>query len=324
MNEVGTQFAKFVFGFRRHEKQPNTGLLGAPFFDINSGDVPGFQQTFNTAIISTESPPIDSEGPVDVADLCQQLHKQAVTTCGAPVIRFDDFKSSEFNSIDEIECWMINECSQRMEQGLKNCKLLMPVGGLGNTVYSGLNDQEQIHLTYELASHLKETAHKLPLIIGFDQPFGEIQIANDCKAPLQLADNLIRMETPLAAFCLEINLGYYPDGTWIRDLFAFNDLLDSWGQFDYPLIVQLRIPGGVQSREDDDGEQYVAAGFDSQASWLEKIAMLALAKQNVAGVFYAQVFDQPQDRYFGAGLISVQRNGKPALDIARRVKQAMA
>ena len=324
MNEVSTSFAKFVFDFRRHEKQPNTGLLGAPFYSMRSGDVPQFHQTFNTAIISTDTPHFDDEELSGLTLLCQQLHKQSITTCGAPFVRFNEFKSTEFENIDEAECWMLQEATRQLDLGIGNCKLLMPIGGLGNHSDSSLNSQEQVHLAYEMASHLKEKVHHIPLIIGIDQPFGERQIANDCKAPLQLADNLIRMETPFSAFCLEINLGYYPDGTWIRDLFAFNDLLDSWGQFDFPLIIQLRIPGGVQTREESSGDQYVAAGYDSQASWLEKISMLALAKQNVAGVFYAQVFDQPVDRYFGAGLISAHRTEKPALDIINRVRKFMA
>lgn len=324
MNEVGSRFAKYVFDFRRHEKQPNTGLLGAPYYSSTSSDVPLFQSVFNTAVVNPEFISLESDELNSKSDFCERLQRQGITTCGGPVIRFNDFRSSAFESIDDAECWMIEKFSRSYDQGFSHCKLLMPISGLGHCSEASWNDQEQIHLTYELTSWLKEKAPHIPQIIGIDQPFGESQIIRNCKSPLQLADNLIRMEAPISAFCLELNLGYYPEGTWIRDLFAFNDLLDSWGQFDHPLILQLRIPGGVRTIDDEEGDQFVAAGFDSQASWLEKIAMLALAKQNVAGVFYAQVFDHPEDQYFGAGLISTQETAKPAMDSIKKVRQSMA
>lgn len=324
MNQVGSWFAQFVFEYRKQEKQPNTALLGAPYYETDESSLTPYSQIFNASLIDVNSLVQPSENIDSTLEVCDRLHKQGLTSCSAPMIKFREFETTEFESIDTAEEWMLNECTRQLDLGLRKCKLLMPVSNLGYRRPAGWNDQEQIHLTYELFVDLKSQLPQTPLVVGIDQPFGESQINGTGKTPLQLADNLIRMETPIAAFCLEINLGYYPDGTWIRDLFAFNDLLDSWAQFDYPLVVQLRIPGGVQSREDIEGDHYVAAGYDSQASWLEKIAMLAIAKQNVAGVFYAQVFDQPEDNFFGAGLISTQKHEKPAMDAIRRVRQSMA
>ena len=334
MNEVGTYFSRFVFDFRRKDKQPNTSLLGAPWYLGEDSEIPDFHQCFNTAIVPAGLSDDKATTREEVAELCQQLHRQGTTTCGAPILPFRNLDSARFSSIDEAECWMIDQGSRSLDLGLSHCKLLMPVANLGcrnhaagdssDRKKSGWNDQEQVHLTFELTRYLKEKASQIPQIVGIDQPFGEGQIGTTNKSPLQLADTLIRMEAPIAAFCLEINLGYYPEGTWIRDLFAFNDLLDTWSQFDYPLIIQLRIPGGIRSIEESEDGRSVAAGYDSQASWLEKISLLALAKQNVAGVFYAQIFDSPQDTFYGAGLISSQKNVKPAMDALRKVRQSMA
>lgn len=318
MNEVGGSLVDYVFALRAADYQPNTALLGAPIYPTKNSKLTPFSQVFNTALIS---PAVLKEVPE--LDLVKSLHAKGTTTCGTTTIDFRAMRKADFSSIDDAELKMIQCVDQQLDQGLSACKILYPIASLGFDDGGGWNDQEQIHLTYELLTHVRGRLNKAPLVVGIDQPFGEGQIYRRRKGPLQFADALIRMETPISAFCLEVNLGYYPDGTWIRDLFSFNDLLDSWAQFDYPLILQLRIPGGVHSSEDADGGQFVAAGFDSQASWLEKISLLALAKHNVAGVFYAQIFDSADDEFFGAGLISTQMNEKPALDALCRVLKRM-
>ncbi|MEC9093948.1 MAG: hypothetical protein VX438_14660, partial [Planctomycetota bacterium] len=318
MNDVGTVFAEYVFRLRKEEHQSSTALVGAPYYEVDQPELTPFADIFNLALISGTQPEIDS-----VPERLTRLHLQGITTCSCPLFDFRDQRRSESDTVDEIESRMISSANQQLASGLGGCKLLMPISSMGFQDAGGWNDQEQIHLVYELLSSIKGQYPRTPLVIGLDQPFGEPRVFKQRKSALQLAENLIRMQAPVAAFCLEINIGYYPEGTWIRDLFSFNDLLDSWGQFDYPLIVQFRIPGGVRTREAEDGSRLVTAGLDSQASWLEKLALLALAKHNVAGVLYAQVFDQPADPFFGAGLISSQMNEKPAMATIKNIVQQL-
>ncbi|MEE2641766.1 MAG: hypothetical protein VX768_14155 [Planctomycetota bacterium] len=319
MNEVGTVFAKYVFERRKKEKQPSSALIAAPFYSAPTRQQTTFQQVFNSALVSDAM-----SDDLPVSQLVANIHERGLTTCSEPLFGFRELAKSDYASIDELESFLLNDAKKRLESGLSGCKLIYPMANVGFREANGWNDQEQIHLVYELFSGLKNSFPKIPLIVGIDQPFGESQVSGRSMNPLQLADNLIRMETPIAAISLEINMGYYPDGTWIRDLFAFNDLLDSWAQFDYPMLLQLRIPGGGPAGENEDGSHRSAADPDSQSTWLEKISLLAMAKHNVAGVIYSESIDRAGDPFYGAGLISSSMNEKPALSAIRQVRRAMS
>lgn len=336
MNRIGDVFSQCILDLRSKDQQPNQALLGG-LFESDSNEVQSdFLKTFNSAILPIPVQiPDPSTNPKELAkknalirkkheEIANHLHQRGVSTCTRPIIRFNDLKKREDQTIEEAGNELLKLSHQLFELGGSSCKLCYPISGLGYGDQGSWNDQEQIHLTHELISKMKQARPQVPFIIGLDQPFGEAVLFDPKrKTPLQLADALVRMDTPVSAFCLEINLGYYPNGSWIRDLYAFNDLLDAWAQIDRPLLVQLRVPGGVQSIDLDFGELRIAAGANSQASWVKHLFSLAIAKQNVAGVFYGTLIDHPNDDYFGAGLITTDGERKPAFQEINKIRQAI-
>ena len=71
----------------------------------------------------------------------------------------------------------------------------------------------------QLAVAVLETMRKLdpdtPAMICFDQPWGEyLRRSEFALSPLHFADALVRAGLQLGGIGLEINLGYYPAGTW--------------------------------------------------------------------------------------------------------------
>lgn len=327
MGKISELFADLIFELRRNEDQPKTSLLGCQLDPESSKLQKSLENIFNAAVLpipTCDQPDLKIREQLE--SLCGKLHQKGITSCTEPLLQFSSFRKQDFQSIEDAEDEILALGARQIEQCGNEFKLICPLSEVGLHEKNGWSDQEQIHLAFELYRMIKDQQPNVPLLLGINQPFGETQTTFPLnKSPIQLADNLIRMDTPIAAFCLEFNLGYYPQGTWARDLFAFNDLLDSWAHFDFPLIVQLRIPGGVKQRIEagshDDIE--MAAAFDSQANWIRQITLLALAKHNVAGVFYGNLIDNDSDRYFGSGLFSSQLVPKPAVDTLRTVRELM-
>lgn len=327
MGKISELFADLIFELRRKENQPKTSLLGCQLDPESSKLQKSLENIFNAAVLpipTYEEPDLKIREQVE--SLCRKLHQKGITSCTEPLLKLSEFRKQDFQSIEDAEDEILALGARQIEQCGSEFKLIYALSEVGFHEENGWSDQEQIHLAFELYRMIKEQQPNVPLMLGINQPFGETQTTFPLnKSPIQLADNLIRMDTPIAAFCLEFNLGYYPMGTWARDLFAFNDLLDSWAHFDFPLVVQLRIPGGVKQQIElgvhEDIE--MAAAFDSQANWIRQITMLSLAKHNVAGVFYGNLIDRDSDRYFGSGLFSGQLAPKPAIDALRTIREVM-
>lgn len=326
MGEISELFAELIFELRRNESQPKTSLLGCQL-DPKSGKLQkALENIFNAGIL--QIPEYDQPSPrvkTQLESLCGKLHQKGITSCTEPLFQLSEFRKQDFATIEDAEDNLLERGKRLLEQCGNEFKLIHPLAQVGLHENNGWSDQEQIHLAFELYSMIKNLQPQIPLLLGINQPFGESQTVFPLnKSPIQLADNLIRMDTPIAAFCLEFNLGYYPQGTWSRDLYAFNDLLDAWAHFDFPLIIQLQIPGGVKKRSESEANEFeIAAALDSQANWIRQITLLSMAKHNVAGVFYGNLIDQPSDQYFGSGLFNNQLKPKPAVETLRSIRELM-
>ncbi len=326
MGKISESFAELIFELRRNENQPKTSLLGCQL-DPESGKLQkALENIFNAAVLQIpeyEEP--NAKVTMQLESLCGKLHQKGITSCTEPLFQISEFRKQDFATIEDAEDNLLERGKRLVEQCGNEFKLFYPLAQMGFHENNGWSDQEQIHFAFELYRMIKNLQPHIPLLLGINQPFGESQTVFPLnKSPIQLADNLIRMETPVAAFCLEFNLGYYPQGTWARDLYAFNDLLDAWAHFDFPLIIQLQIPGGVKKRLESEANDFeMAAALDSQANWIRQITLLSMAKHNVAGVFYGNLIDQASDQYFGSGLFNNQLKPKPAVETLRTIRELM-
>lgn len=319
MNQLADHYSRYVWELRRKEGQADHTLIAGVLEPDNANRIGDFSRVFNTAILSNallERMP----DPESCREYIRRVQRQGITPISDCLVDLKECGKERFPTVDDADEWIRDRARRKLEQGAGEARLIQAIGGLGTWAEGSWNDQEQIHLVHELVLELRRHVSKAPLIVGIDQPFGERCLKKDRQSPLQLVDHLVRLDTPLSAFCLEINLGYFPDGTWTRDLYAFNDLLDSWAQVSFPILVQIRIPSQTDFQQRGSQHGTLATGLDSQASWLEKLASLALSKCNVAGLIYARMFDRPDDVDQGAGLVSVAGVEKPAMEVLKQLR----
>lgn len=155
-----------------------------------------------------------------------------------------------------------------------------------------LTEEQSLRLTLRSIEIVHELDSRVPVVISFNQPWGEYMARRDQDlSPLQYADTLVRADLGIAGIGLEMNLGAGPRSTLPRDVIEVGRQLERWTTLGLPLVILLTIPSE-------------ADGFTSkvQQRWLESYLQLFSAKSSVHAVFWNQIRDEPSETP-GRGLV---------------------
>jgi hypothetical protein len=138
---------------------------------------------------------------------------------------------------------------------------------------------------------------------------------------MYFAEMLIRAELGVAGIGLELNLGYWPDGSLPRDVLEIGQLIDQWSLLGLPLIPIVSIPSGCDA--DPLASQSAARpiassrgecpSMDSQKRLIEQLLPMLVAKQSVQAIVWNQVFDSTDHRFAHGGLFDASSRPKPSL-----------
>ncbi|MEK6237196.1 MAG: endo-1,4-beta-xylanase [Planctomycetales bacterium] len=184
-----------------------------------------------------------------------------------------------------------------------------------------LNEEQRLRLTVRAIETCRRVDPDAECVIRIDQPWAAYMTTNQWElSPIHFADALARAELGLTGVNLEINVGYYPHGTAIRDYLEFSRLLDLWSLLNLPLYITFTFPtsGEEDSKAFGEGKPIpngIADGWSplAQRNWVEGIMPLMLAKRSVAGVFWGQLSDAMPHEYPHGGLIDAAGKPKSAL-----------
>jgi hypothetical protein len=197
-----------------------------------------------------------------------------------------------------------------------------------NTAESlSLDEEEKLRLAALAVEIVDNLDPGKPIIVSFDQPWGEYMSSRDVDfPPLHFADALIRSGLPIAGIGLEINLGYHPGGTLNRPLTEFSRLLDLWSIFGLPLWISLCAPSS--NREDPLARQENAVVSGqwtpaAQQAWAARYLPLMLAKPFIQAVCWNQLRDSLPHDFAHGGLFDLHDKAKPALRTLALLRQAV-
>jgi hypothetical protein len=165
-----------------------------------------------------------------------------------------------------------------------------------------------------------------PMLLGFDQPWGEYMSQAPHDPPLYIADMLIRAGLGVSGIALSLNLGYHPAGCGVRDALDISQLLDAWGLFGLPLFVFLRLPGGQTTSGQPPSRPIpgaVPGGWRpaAQKYFIERIVPMLLGKPNVRGVVWDQLRDGEARRFPCSGLLDAHDKPRPGLGSLASMKK---
>src|SRR5690606_19906107 len=137
-----------------------------------------------------------------------------------------------------------------------------------------------------------------PITLSFGQPWAEYMNREAADPPIYLADTLVRAGLGVSAIGLEINMGYYPGGSALRDLLDVSQMIDMWSWVGAPLHIFLSFPSDAGEDPLAQGEAApvsAAAPGDwspqAQQALVERYVPLLIAKPMVQAVVWNQYRD---------------------------------
>lgn len=189
-----------------------------------------------------------------------------------------------------------------------------------------LSEEEEIRLTARAIEVTRARDPTTPILISFDQPWGEYLSRRPKDfPPLQFADMLLRAGVGLSGIGLEINVGYWPEGTPLRDPLEFSRGIDYWGLLGVPLFVMLTYPSSpgadplAQCKTRLPAGNWTPAG---QQAWVGRYLPVLLSKPLVQGIFWNQCRDWEPHPFPHGGLFDLRRHPKPVLRYLASIRQA--
>jgi len=189
-----------------------------------------------------------------------------------------------------------------------------------------LSEEEEIRVAARAIEVARAHDPKTPILISFDQPWGEY-LSRTPKdfTPLQFADMLLRAGLGLTGIGLEINVGYWPEGSPLRDPLEFSQAIDYWSLLGAPLFVMLTYPSSPGADPLAQRKTRLPPGNwtpGGQQSWVDRYLPVLLAKPLVQGIFWNQSRDWEPHPFAHGGLFDLQRHPKPVLRHLASIRQA--
>ena len=193
----------------------------------------------------------------------------------------------------------------------------------------GLSDEDRLRLAVRAFEITRRVDPDTPAILCFDQPWGEYMGRSEHDlSPLHFADILVRSGLELSGIGLEMNVGYAPGGSYLRDALESSRMIDRWSVLGVPLWLFLTVPANQGTDDKAFGRSRPVGGPldgawnpEAQRQWLRQIAPVLLAKTPVQGVIYNQLCDEHPHEYPHSGLFDAAGAPRPALATLAKVRK---
>jgi hypothetical protein len=333
-------YARQVIDIRRSQQQPLGTLLGARLQVAPNADFGGkFLATFNTALVSPVWHDLEPKmgkfqwDPLDAQ--VQWCRDHDLRLCFGPLMQFDRHLLPDWLFLDdefeEVQLSAVQFIDALVKRYRGKVQLWHVAGRMNQEGAFKFTEEQRLRLVVEAVDRVRALDAKTPMILSFDQPWGEYIIRQDQElTPLHFADTLVRGELGLAGIGLEMNLGYWPGGTLPRDALEVSRQLDRWSQLGVPLVVFLSIPSG--SGPDPLAQQVarvvpglVAGGvtLQTQQAMLSSLMPLLIAKQSVQAVIWNHWRDDVPHELPHGGLCDAKGKPKPALQALAGLRKDM-
>jgi hypothetical protein len=267
----------------------------------------------------------------ELVDWCR---RHELRVCLGPLLQFDRWTLPDWlvlwqDELDEIRSYARQHVEEIVKRYRGRVHLWHVTGRMNLPTALQLPEEERLRLTVDAVETVRVYDPRTPMIVSFDQPWGEYIAREEQElTPIHFADTLVRGELGLAGIGLEMNLGYWPNGTLPRDLLEISRQIDRWSQLGVPLLAMVTVPAGneldIRARGDAKALADVggtSTGVAQQRRLADQISRLLLAKHTVQAIIWNQTFDDIPHEFPHAGLFDGARKPRPALQALAQIKQ---
>jgi hypothetical protein len=306
---------------------------------LNSVEAEAFVASFHAASLPCrwrDLTPTPNEFRKDLLE--QQLawcEERDLRVLGGPLIQLDRESLPEWvldlGQYDTFE----NAARGHVRQVLEYCHDAVDVwvcaGRLNVDGATRFSEEQRLRLAVATIETVHESSPRAPVVISFDQPWAEYLATNDYDlSPLHFADALVRAELGVGGVALEVNLGYWPDGSLPRDFLAISRHLDRWSLLGIPLIVYLTLPSqpdpdphAVGSAQVVLAERQAGQELAMDQRLVEFIIPLLCSKPAVHAVVWNQWSDREPHEFPHSGLVDSLGQLKPTASLFTRFRQSL-
>ncbi len=209
---------------------------------------------------------------------------------------------------------ILSKTREHLNQLSPSVSLIHAVSGLNGMGHRHLSYPQQLEITTQILQVVEEANHEVPTLVSFDFPWAErLASAVGGSHPLQIADSLLRQGSQISFLGVEVNLGYWPGGSVMRDPLQWIDMLDVWTQLGMPLVIILRAPtwsttageatpAGGETIDEKHVNVFDHENDQQRIEYLRTILPMLVARPAVHGLIWSQWLDSDDDRYPHAGL----------------------
>jgi len=261
----------------------------------------------------------------------QWCRENRLTVCAGPLVQLDQRSIPDWLYLyeDDFES-VLSFASEFVQAAVERYRGQVDVwhaaGRINTADLLSLSEEDKVKLAARMVHLTRSLDQNAPALVAFDQPWAEYLSRRQMDfPPMHFADALVRANLGLAGLVLEMNMGYHPGGTLLRDPLEISRQLDCWSQLGVPLCLSICAPS---SAHDDPLAQrqtkVLSANWTakSQQVWAARCVSLLLAKPYVQGILWNHLRDSEPHDFPHAGLFDLRRQPKPALRQLASLRQA--
>lgn len=248
-------------------------------------------------------------------DACvDELSKKKLTLSAGPLLFFSRENlpkwlvrsGAGFEKIRETAYHFISEVVTRYSGAIRTWYV---INGLNAFNHFGFGFEQILEMTRAANMAVKQASDRAFKIVEVSNPWGEYYMTTpNSIPPLVYMDMVMQSGIHFDAFGLQVRFGKNQSGMHIRDMMQISAILDYFGPIAKPLYVtSVEVP----SQDSDGLHDGEVAGIwhgqwneSLQGQWIEQFYKIALSKQFVNSVTYANLMDTEDSCILNSGLLT--------------------
>lgn len=192
-----------------------------------------------------------------------------------------------------------------------------------------LREEQKLRLAIRAVEVVRRYDPQTPTILRFEQPWCEyLRRMEADRPPHHFVDDLLRAGLPLAGVGLEVNVGYYPEGTYCRSRLDYSRLIDLWSLLGLPLHLVLNVPSEIGPDAQAHNRSIPQPGAvpggwtpEFQAAWARHYLPMLLSKPAVQAIVWNTLSDAEPHEYCHGGLFDADGAAKPIVASLAALRQ---
>jgi hypothetical protein len=258
--------------------------------------------------------------------------------CLGPLLEFDDKRVPDWaylweGDVETLTSLMLGHVRSTVQRYRGKVQLWHVASKVNRDRVLSLGDEQRLQIVASAVRLVRQLDPSTPVVVGVDQPWGEYRATRPTElSPLDFADALERADLGIAGFDLEMNIGYRPFGSELRNPLAFSRMVDLWNmRLESPLMLSIAFPSSTLEDPAADSRLEVVAAREEdnlltpafQADWARRRLPMLIAKNAVQVIVWSQLSDSGPHLLPNGGLYDRTKAENPIVGVLHDLRKRL-